>query len=119
MTAPGPRPASSDDEGCWQARWEAALAEFEVDLEVAEALLRAAHLPDVTEVAQVASWRPPADLGPLPAPLLTRAQSVLERQLEVAGQLAQAAAASRRQMATARALRARPEAVPVYLDAQG
>ncbi len=108
-----------DDADVWLSRWEQALADFELDLEATQSLLRAAHLPDVAEVAQVAAWRPPADLGPLPAPLLRRAQALLESQLEVAALVAQAAAASRRQLATTRALRARPEAVPVYLDAQG
>ncbi|KMM46909.1 MAG: hypothetical protein NVV70_16225 [Cellulomonas sp.] len=119
MSAPGLRPAPPADEATWQHRWEEALASFEVDLVAAEELLRVAHLPGVAEVAELSSWHPPADLGPLPAPLLARAQAVLERQIEVAGLIAQAAASSRRQMATTRALRARPEAVPVYLDAQG
>ncbi|MBT0993083.1 hypothetical protein KIN34_02090 [Cellulomonas sp. DKR-3] len=103
----------------WHARWEAALEALELDVAAAEELLRVAHLPDVAEVAKVAAWHPPAGLGPLPAPLLTRARTLLDRQLEVAGLVAHAAVASRRQAVAARALRARPAAVPVYLDAEG
>lgn len=116
------RPGRSDelpDEQQWHARWEAALEALELDVAAAEELLRVAHLPDVAEVAQVAAWHPPADLGPLPAPLLTRARTLLDRQFEVASLVAHAAVASRRQAVAARALRARPAAVPVYLDAEG
>lgn len=116
VTAAGRR---SDDEVLWNDRWEAALEALELDVSAAEELLRVAHLPDVAEVARVAAWHPPAGLGPLPAPLLTRARTLLDRQLEVAVLVAQATVASRRQMVATRALRARPAALPVYLDAEG
>jgi hypothetical protein len=109
----------SADEAVWHERWEAALAALELDVDAAEELLRISHLPTTAQVARAAAWRPPAGLGPLPAPLLTRAQALLDRQLDVAQRLSQAAALSRRQLAAAQVLRARPDAVPVYLDAQG
>jgi len=119
MTVVEPRPAPADGEAAWLRRWEDALTALEMDVAAAELLLRAAHLPTTAQVAQVSAWRPPAGLGPLPAPLLTRARTLLDRQLEVASLMAQAAASSRRQLAATRTLRAVPEAVPVYLDAQG
>lgn len=106
-------------EDVWHGRWEAALAALELDVDAAEELLRTAHLPDVGEVARVAAWTPPAAMGPLPAALHDRARALLDRQLEVARRVAEAAALSRRHLGAARALRARPAASPVYVDVQG
>lgn len=103
----------------WVERWHEALTALELDVDAAEELLRVAHLPDVAEVARVAAWRPPSDLGPLPAPLLVRAQALLDRQLDVARRTAEAAAVSRRHLAATQALRPAVAEVPVYLDAQG
>ena len=103
----------------WDARWVAALEALELDVAAAEEVLRVAHLPDVADVARRSAWRPPAGLGPLPRPLLARAQALLDRQLEVAALLAREAVASRRQLLATRAMSSRPAAVPVYLDAEG
>ena len=111
--------ATATAQDVWTARWHEALTALELDVAAAEELLRVAHLPDVEDVARVSAWRPPADLGPLPAPLLLRAQTLLERQLDVARRTAEAAAVSRRHLAAARAMRPPMSEVPVYLDAQG
>ncbi len=106
-------------EDAWHARWEAALQALELDVDAAEALLRTAHLPDVGEVARVATWAPPAAMGPLPVALHDRARALLDRQLDVARRTAEAAALSRRHLGAAQAMRARPAASPVYVDVQG
>lgn len=103
----------------FHARWERALADLEVEVEHAEELLRVAHLPTPHDVAVRAAWRSPGDLGPLPLALLDRAQALHARQLEVAQRLAEQAAVSRRHLAATDALRARPDATPVYVDLQG
>lgn len=102
----------------WESAWADALHDLEIDVEVAEGLLRSAHLPSVNDV-QLVAWRPPSGLGPLPASLLARAQALLSRQIEVARLAGEAASLSRRHLAAADAMRARPAAVPMYLDANG
>lgn len=101
----------------WDGRWEQALHELELDVAAAERLLAAAHLPDVEEVT-ARRWRPPAGLGPLPAPLRERAQALLDHQLDLARRTAEAMTLARRQLAAADALRTRPSAVPVFVDTQ-
>ena len=101
----------------WDDRWERALDELELDVATAERLLGAAHLPDVEEVAE-RRWRPPAGLGPLPAPLVERAQALLDHQLDVARRTAEAMTLARRQLAAADAMRTRPAARPVFVDTQ-
>jgi len=106
----------------WEATWSAALTDLELDLAQSEALLRANHLADavsVTETRGVVAWHPPVGLGPLPASLQTRAQALLDRQLDVGRRIAEAANLSRRQAAAAEGMRSRPPAVPVYLDTEG
>src|SRR5690349_16763273 len=103
----------------WVAAWSQALDELELDLGAAEALLRGAHLASVDQVARAAVWRPPSDLGPLPAPLEVRARAILDRQVETSRRTAEAITRSRRQMAATRALQGRPpEAAAVYVDAE-
>ena len=109
----------SSDGDAFHACWDRALADLELEVEHAEELLRAAHLPAPQEVAQRAAWRPPQALGPLPASLEQRARALHARQLDVARRLAEQAAVSRRHVAAADALRARPAATPVYVDVQG
>jgi hypothetical protein len=103
----------------WDAAWSAALTELELDVAQAEALLRADHVPAKGPATVIAAWRPPVGLGPLPASLLTRAQALLDRQLDVGRRIAEAANLSRRQAVAAEGLRSRPPAVPVYLDTEG
>lgn len=128
MSAPAPATAASTDR--WTVAWTRALEDLELDVAAAESLLvatrhgrevPAVHGPD--RVGGVRSgdrpaWRPPSGLGPLPASLQSRAQALLERQLDVARRTAEAALLSRRHSQAAEAMRARPPAVPVYLDTQ-
>lgn len=114
----------------WTVAWTRALEDLELDVAAAESLLVAArhgrevpvvHGPDLVAVAEPGArpaWRPPSGLGPLPASLQSRAQALLERQLDVARRTAEAALLSRRHSQAAEAMRARPPAVPVYLDTQ-
>jgi hypothetical protein len=114
----------------WTVAWTRALEDLELDVAAAEHLLVAARhgreLPAVHGPLAVGAsgpddrpaWRPPTGLGPLPATLQSRAQALLERQLDVARRTAEAALLSRRHSQAAEAMRARPPAVPVYLDTQ-
>jgi hypothetical protein len=107
-----PHPAAP----AWEAAWTAALTELELDVADAEALLRADHL---AHPARTTPWIPPAGLGPLPASLLDRARTLLDRQLDVARRTAEQALLSRRHVIAVDAMRDRPAAVPVYLDTEG
>ena len=119
MTTVLSRPAGSP---AWSAAWADALAELEMGVDEAEALLRAAHSSpiDVDAVTAVGyGWRPPTHLGQLPAPLVDRARALVDRQVRVARQLAEAAAHSRRQVRAVESMRATAEQAPVYLDIAG
>ncbi|WP_152192535.1 hypothetical protein [Georgenia satyanarayanai] len=98
----------------FRARWEAALAELELDVAETEAMLAGDH---VTPPAP--PWVPPSDLGPLPEPLRERAQVLLDRQTEVAQRLSEALVLSRRQARLTEVLRAGGPRRPVYVDAAG
>lgn len=116
--APAPPPS-------WTAAWSAALAELELGVEEAEALLRAAHEPVPAGPAPAGPapaaglWVPPTSLGVLPAPLRQRAEALLARQLHVARSLAEAAEHSRRHLRVLDQLRQAAETTPVYLDTAG
>ena len=97
----------------WDAAWESALAALEIDVAAAEAMLSLDHIADAPPRDP---WAPPAGLGPLPAPLVDRARTLLDRQIEVGRRLAEAAELSRRHSRAAQALRQAPPSVPVYLD---
>jgi hypothetical protein len=112
-----PLPAPAD--AGWETAWAAALTELELAADEAERLLASAHLPGTGEVARTAVWRPPQGLGPLPASLHVRAQALIGRQLDVAQRTAEAMRLSRRHLRAVATMRARPAAVPVYLDAEG
>lgn len=120
MTTVLSRPAGSP---AWSAAWADALAELEMSVDEAEGLLRAAHATAPVDVDAVSAvgygWRPPTGLGQLPAPLVDRAKALLDRQLRVAQQLAEAAAHSRRQLRAVESMRATAETSPVYLDIAG
>jgi hypothetical protein len=115
-----PRPAGSP---AWSAAWADALAELEMSVDEAESLLRAAHTTGAADIAAVSAaghgWQPPTNLGQLPAPLVDRAKALLDRQLRVARQLAEAAAHSRRQLRAVEGMRATAESGPVYIDLAG
>ncbi|NMR21032.1 hypothetical protein HIR71_12515 [Cellulomonas fimi] len=99
----------------WDVAWSDALADLELSVADAEALLRAGHATGPVGPG----WVPPSHLGQLPAPLVERAQALLDRQVRVARGLAAAAAQSRRELRAVEQLRATPEATPVYLDTAG
>jgi hypothetical protein len=66
--------------GDWSAAWSEALDALELDVEEAEALLRANA---VTELPAPTPWARP-QMGPLPDALRPRAAALLDRQLAVA-----------------------------------
>jgi hypothetical protein len=98
----------------WLDRWSSALAELQLEVDLAEALLASDHLPPGRR-----AWVPPTGLGPLPAPLRARAEALLERQTEVARRLAEAASLARRHASAVQVLRADGPARPVYVDTAG
>jgi hypothetical protein len=117
--APAPVGAVPQDAPDWDRAWAQALTDLEVAADEAERLLSMAHLPSTAQVAQVAAWRPPHGLGPLPYSLKERAEALVSRQRDLARRTAEAARMSRRQARVADQLSTRPPAVPVYLDAEG
>jgi hypothetical protein len=110
MTAAPGVPADGDAE--WGEVWEAALTALEMDVDLAERMLALDHLAD----APAAAWTPPTGLGPLPTTLVDRARTLLDRQLEVARRLTEAADLNRRHMRAAQAMRATGPSSPVYVD---
>lgn len=110
MSVPAPAPS-------WTAEWGRALHDLELDVEHAEALLRALHSGAESADAP-APWSPPSNLGPLPESLRERAQQVLARQLELTAQVAAAAVRSRRDLVLARRIEGTPApSQPMYVDA--
>lgn len=104
----------------WSDAWERALDALELDVAAAELLLAAAHGTGGGMAAPVRTWRPPVNLGPLPASLEERARTLRDRQLEVAQAVSEAAVRSRRQLAATRAvLGTVAERRPVYVDVDG
>lgn len=115
LTAPG---ALRDGAGAtavvgWDAAWEQALATLEIDVAAAEHMLTLGH---IAQAPPRDPWAPPVGLGPLPVVLADRARAVLDRQLDVARRLAEAADLSRRHSRAAEALRSAPPPTPLYLD---
>ncbi|RJK92821.1 hypothetical protein [Vallicoccus soli] len=103
----------------FRAAWVEALDDLEVDVERAEALLRAHAVAEAPEPAPDApAWAvPPGVQGPLPQDLAARAAAILERQLRASEELVRAMSGNRRQAALAARLdpgdrRERP----VFLD---
>jgi hypothetical protein len=105
----------------WSTAWADALAELEMSVAEAESLLLAARRPEGPDASALAirTWTPPTHLGQLPAPLADRARALVDRQLRVARQLAEAAALGRRQLRALEGMRGTAEATPVYLDTAG
>jgi hypothetical protein len=99
----------------WHAAWVAALDELEIDLDTAQALLE--EVRRGREIAVVDPWSPPPGLGPLPLDLRPRADTILNRQLAVAAEMAAGISHNRRQATVASRLeQGRDAARPAYLD---
>ena len=107
--------AGAVDGASWSRAWAAALDALELDVTAAEAVLASDHL----EAVPLTRWTPPQGLGPLPRDLVDRAQALLDRQIEVARQLGEAARLSRTHSRVAQAMRGTGPAVPVYVDVAG
>ncbi len=97
----------------WHDAWEATLAEFELTLDEAEAMLAADHVPAPDASA---AWTPPTGIGRIPAPLVERARTLLARQIDVSRRLATAAGASRREGRAISRMTLGTPAPPVYVD---
>jgi hypothetical protein len=112
-------PTTQPAEPGWQQAWEGALAELELDVDAAEAMLAAFRTgQDVDVESGLGAWTPPSGLCPLPESLRERAEVVLQRQVQVVTELAQAAVRSRQHLELGR--RMRPDAEPsrpLYVDA--
>jgi hypothetical protein len=102
----------------WDTAWSQALAELELSVDEAETLLRAGQV-ERNGGLRAATWQPPSGLGQLPAPLVDRAKALLDRQLRVARQLAEAAAHSRRQLRAVVGMRSDSESTPLFIDTAG
>lgn len=96
----------------WAAAWEDALSQLEMSVATAERMLTVGHLGQEPPH----QWSPPANLGPLPSELADRARTLLDRQIETARRIAEAADLNRRQSRAAQAMRATRPSSPVYLD---
>ena len=95
--------------------WESVLADF-------EAHLGSAQNPDAHDVATEAlePWTAPQDLGPLPARLAERADSILRAQRQALISLEQAKEDAAKHLAALDAIPSvRPALQPVYLDVEG
>jgi len=97
----------------WDAAWDAALADLELEVSRAEALLKSAEV----DVPEVSAWAPPAGLGPLPAELLDRAKALHAKQMRVSQAIIHALTHNRAQAAVAARMETGHVAPrPVYVD---
>lgn len=99
------------DEQRFHDEWARVLADLEIDVEQAEAMLTAIH----REPPPRDPWSPPY-VGPLPASLADRARTLLDRQLRVSRELAEMARDSRRHDKALSRMRGTDSAPPVYFD---
>jgi hypothetical protein len=110
---------SAEAEQDWRAVWVATLIELEQDVDAAEAVLAAVRRGDQDDLpTMLGSWAPPTSIAPLPESLHERARIVLERQLLVIEDIANAATRSRRHHEVSR--RMSPDVAPsrpLYVDA--
>ncbi len=89
-------------------RWTALLEELEHDAE---------HAGDD---AVVPAWRPPAELGPIPAELRPRVEALLRAQADAIVAVAAAQRSTVRHLAALRTVpQGRGETGPLYLDTSG
>lgn len=91
--------------------WVAALDTFEMQVEHAERMVRMD-----TPGEPAAPWTPPRDLGPLPAALRERAQSLLERIHAAQTGLRAAAERARDESNRVPSVPVTGESAPVYVD---
>lgn len=96
----------------WDAAWADALSALEIDLELAERMLALDHIAEDPPEP----WTPPADLGPLPLEFADRVRALLDRQIELARRLAEAADLNRRHQRAVQAMRHDGPSSPVYVD---
>lgn len=107
-----------DAERSWRTEWEAALAQLDLDLDAAEALLAATtSASSAVAVEALGSWTPPAGIGRLPESLHERAEAVLARQLRVIEDVARAAVRSRQQLELSRRMAPSQPTPPLFVDA--
>lgn len=99
-------------DGDWDVAWGDALRALELDVDLAEQMLALGHLAQDPP----GPWEPPAGLGPMPMALVDRARTLLDRQIAVARQVAEAADLSRRHSRAVQAMRTQPPSSPVYVD---
>lgn len=99
----------------WHLIWETELDRIELDVRLAERMLRSSDLdPDPRPLS---AWAPPAIAVPMPDDLLPRARLLHERQLAVAHALTSRLASTvRHQALTERMRENSPPDVPVYVD---
>ncbi len=113
MTTPTPdQPGAELEVADFHAEWVAALAQLEVDVDTAEAMLAAGR-----EMEPPEPWVPPAMRSPLPSDLEPRARLILERQLAVAHQFSERLTQNGRHRRYTSAVRNNAEVdIPVYVD---
>lgn len=91
--------------------WTAALDRLEQEILLAERLLQA------NEPATAEAWTPPRMLGPIPMDLVSRAQSIQQRQIALQKELTLALLTNRKHQSLAeRAQYAPASSPPAYLD---
>jgi hypothetical protein len=99
----------------WGTAWSAALDDLELTLEETERLLSGD-----TDMPTPAPWTPPELGGPLPSELLTRAQTLLQRQQQVIARTSDTMTGARKSRAllgkVADVAGVRRPAQAVYLD---
>ena len=102
--------------------WRHALDELELEVELAEDLLRAEH--DRTDPSRAdllaglgatTTWVPPVIRSPLPDTMRARAERILERQLTVTGRLSTAMTSSRKHLDVVERL-VPSDSRPMYVD---
>jgi hypothetical protein len=106
--------AGSRDVG-FAAAWRQALDELELEVDRAEAMLRAEHDWQDLAASGTTSWVAPRIPAPLPESMRERAERILERQLAVAGRLSTAMTSSRRHLDVVDRL-VPSDARPMYVD---
>lgn len=113
------QPAQPAEPTQWVEAWSAALDGFEMTLADAERLVTTGALIDSALESLSLGWSAPTHLGPLPPVLKDRATAILDRQLEMAAHLAEAARSARQHMQVVENLRHRAPSTPVYIDTVG
>jgi hypothetical protein len=94
--------------------WDAAIADLELHVGDVEAALVSGDLSRPSALA----WRPPTGLGPLPPRFHRRVQTLLVRQEHALGQMSDAFAAVRGELALVSSINADslPRRTPSFLD---